>query len=120
MARDHRTLRVFELADSLVLDLYKATQAFPPEERYGLQSQIRRAAVSTATNIVEGCARRSDSEYLNFLNIATGSAAEVRYLCDLARRLGFLSPPRAEALEPQCRELVGSLIRLMDSVRPAS
>jgi four helix bundle protein len=117
MARDHRTLRVFELADSLVLDLYKATQAFPPEERYGLQSQIRRAAVSTATNIVEGCARRGDSEYLNFLNIATGSAAEVRYLCDLARRL---SPPRAEALEPQCRELVGSLIRLMDSVRPAS
>jgi four helix bundle protein len=120
MARDHRTLRVFELADSLVIDIYKATQAFPPEERYGLQSQIRRAAISTATNIVEGCARRGDREYVNFLNLAAGSAAEVRYLCDLARRLGFLARPRAEAFEPQCRELVGSLIRLMDSVRPTS
>jgi len=120
MPRDHRTLRVFELADTLVVDIYKATQTFPPEERYGLQAQIRRAAISTATNIVEGSARRGDREYLNFLNMATGSAAEVRYLCDLARRLGFLAGGRAEVFEPQCRELVGSLFRLMDSVRPAS
>ena len=120
MPRDHRTLRVFELADSLVIDIYQATKNFPPEERYGLQAQIRRAAVSTATNIVEGCARRGDREYLNFLNMATGSAAEVRYLCDLSRRLNFLAADRAESIDPRCRELVGSLFRLMESVHPES
>ena len=120
MPRDHRTLRVFELADSLVVDIYQATKNFPTEERYGLQAQIRRAAVSTATNIVEGCARRGDREYLNFLNMATGSAAEVRYLCDLSHRLGFLAPDRAAVFDPRCRELVGSLFRLMDSVHPES
>ena len=120
MSRDHRTLRVFGIADALVIAIYQATRAFPVEERYGLQAQIRRAAVSVATNIVEGCARRSEREYLNFLNIATGSAAEMRYLCDLSHRLGFLVAELANDLEPRCRELVGSLVRLMDSVNPES
>ena len=88
MSRDHRTLRVFAIADRLVIDIYQTTKQFPTAERYGLQAQIRRAAVSIATNIVEGCARRSRREYLSFLNIATGSASEVRYLCDLSYRLG--------------------------------
>ena len=118
MSRDHRTLRVFKIADRLVIDIYLGTQNFPVEERYGLQAQIRRAAVSTATNIVEGCARQSDREYCNFLNIATGSAAEVRYLCDVSHRLGFLGVERAREFEPRCRELVGSLVRLMDSLNP--
>ena len=68
------------------------------------------------TNIVEGCARRSDREYVNFLNVATGSAAEVRYLCDLSHRLAFLQPDHAKHIEPRCRELVASLVRLMASV----
>jgi four helix bundle protein len=116
MARDHRTLRVFKLADSLAIDIYQITKNFPAEERYGLQAQIRRAAVSAATNIVEGCARRSDREYVNFLNVATGSAAEVRYLSDLSCRLTFLQPKHAKDIEPRCRELVASLVRLMASV----
>jgi four helix bundle protein len=119
MPRDHRTLRVFKLADHLVMDIYQATKNFPPEERYGLQAQIRRAAVSTATNIVEGCARRGDREYVSFLNIATGSASEVRYLCDLSRRLRLLSSDQADDFEPRCRELVASLVRLMESVQSA-
>ena len=118
MSRDHRTLRVFRIADGLVIAIYQATRTFPVEERYGLQAQVRRAAVSVATNIVEGCARRSDREYLNYLNIATGSAAEMRYLCNVSHRLGFLATERADDLEPRCRELVGSLVRLMDSVNP--
>jgi four helix bundle protein len=118
MSRDHRKLRIFEMADSLVIDIYPATKDFPPEERYGLQAQIRRAAVSTATNIVEGCARRSEREYRNFLNVATGSASEVRYLIDVSQRLGFLTARRAKEFDPRCRELIGSLVRLMESLGP--
>jgi four helix bundle protein len=90
MSRDHRKLNVFTLADQLVLRVYAESAIFPPDERFGLCAQTRRAAVSVATNIVEGCARRTTREYLNFINIATGSAAETLYLLDLSTRLGFL------------------------------
>ena len=116
MPRDHRKLRVFQIADQLILDIYKATRALPVEERYGLQSQIRRAALSTATNIVEGSARRTDREYCNFLNIATGSAAETYYLLTVAARLDFIPARAVAAFEPCYRELIGSLVRLVDSI----
>jgi len=90
MARDHRKLRVFLLADALVIDIYSASRNFPAEERFGLQSQLRRAALSVALNIVEGSARRSTREYVNFLNVANGSSDEALYLLDVARRLSFI------------------------------
>ena len=80
MSRNHEKLRVFQLADTLALTVYRHTACFPATERYGLQSQLRRAAISVATNIVEGCARRSRADYARFLDIALGSATETDYL----------------------------------------
>ena len=113
MSRDHTKLRAFQLADSLVITIYKETKNFPPEERYGLQSQIRRAAVSSASNLVEGSARRGETEYLNFCNIACASAFETRYLLDLAFRLGMLSPGANQVLAPQLTHLCKSLVKLV-------
>lgn len=90
MARDHRKLRVFVRADALALRVYHATRTLPPEERDGLQSQMWRAAVSVASNIVEGCVRRSDKENGRFIDIVLGSAAETHYLLSVARRLHLL------------------------------
>ena len=74
--RDHTKLRAFELADEVVMLIYRATRAFPKDEIYGLTSQMRRAAVSVPSNIVEGCARESQAEYLRFLEMAFGSLRE--------------------------------------------
>jgi four helix bundle protein len=89
--RDHTKLRAFELTDSLALAVYKHTKNFPREEMFGLTSQLRRAAVSGASNIVEGCARNSEADYLRFLDMAHGSVREVEYQLSLAQRLGLLS-----------------------------
>ncbi|MCP4896390.1 MAG: four helix bundle protein [bacterium] len=89
--RDHRKLEIFVLSDQLVMDAYEATRAFPKEEIYGLTSQIRRAAVSVPTNIVEGCGRKTEVEFDRFLDISFGSIRELGYLIELSSRLGYLS-----------------------------
>jgi four helix bundle protein len=116
MSRDHRKLRIFVLADGLVTKIYPMTQHFPLSERFGLQIQLRRAAVSAACNIVEGCARRTTSEYLNFLNIAAGSASEARYLVDLSCRLGFSKEADSRRAIDDYTELCASLQALMNSL----
>ena len=88
--RDHTKLRAFELADEVVISAYRLTAQFPKEEMYGLVSQIRRAAVSVPSNIVEGCTRDSQQDYLRFLQIAYGSLKELHYQLNLSTRLGFL------------------------------
>jgi four helix bundle protein len=98
-----------------VIDVYQLT-GFPPEERYGLQSQLRRAAVSTATNIVEGCARKTTRDYVHFLTIALGSASESRYLLNISHRLGFVPKAAQDALTPRNSELVKSLQSMVSAL----
>jgi len=116
MSRDFRKLHVFQSADALLLRVYRISKVFPVEERYTLQAQLRRAALSAATNIVEGSARRTTREYLNFCNIASGSATEARYLADVSRRLGYLPELEAEELVTAYTELSAKLQALIASV----
>jgi len=88
--KDYRNYEVWKKSHTLALKVYKATRPFPPEERYGLTSQLRRAAVSMAANIAEGSGRGSDRELGRFLSIAIGSANEAEYYCLLAKDLGLL------------------------------
>jgi four helix bundle protein len=114
--RDHTQLRAFELADEVVMLVCRTTTGFPKEELFGLTSQIRRAAVSIPSNIVEGCARDSEAEYLRFLNIAFGSLRELHYQLCLSKRLCFLRNEDVLLLEPKVVEtekVLNGLIRAL-------
>lgn len=119
MARDHRKLRAFELADELTLSVYQHTRVFPVDERYGLTSQIRRAAVSVAANIVEGAGRDSEPDFVRFLSIALASLREVGYYIDLARRLNYLGSAEADSLMKQYNETASVLHGLIRSFKRA-
>ena len=116
MSGDLLRLQAFVLADDLVVDAYRATKAFPAEERFGLQSQIRRGAVSVAANLVEGCARRSQRDDLHFVGIAIGSASEVRYLLSLAVRLGFTEAADGEPLKIGYGRVIRALQALLTTL----
>ena len=88
--RDHNKLDVFYVADQLVLMVYAKTRNFPKDEMFCLTSQMRRSALSVPSNIVEGCARNSELDYLHFLDMAYGSARELQYQISVAERLEYL------------------------------
>jgi len=115
--RDHEKLRTFALADSLVLTIYRETTSLPKSEQFGLTSQVRRAALSIAANIVEGCARSTHAEYLRFLDIAYGSARELEYEMSVCLRLGYLTSESGENVLRQCEQVSKSLCALIRSLR---
>ncbi|MGC4119192.1 MAG: four helix bundle protein [Myxococcales bacterium] len=114
--RDPHKLEAFQLADQLAVAVYKHTKNMPSDERFGLTMQMRRAAVSVPSNIVEGCSRHTEADYLHFLNIALGSACELEYQLSLALRLSYLAEsqhaPVAELAARTAKALNG-LIRAL-------
>jgi four helix bundle protein len=112
--RDHTKLKAFQAADELAVTVYRVTKQLPREEQYGLTAQLRRAAVSVASNIVEGCARQTEKDYLRFLDIAFGSLRELSYQASLAHRLEYLDAEAFEVVDNQCTatsKLLAALIR---------
>ena len=115
--RDHRRLEAFRFAHEAAISTYRATQDFPKNEQFGLTAQMRRAAVSVPSNIVEGAARESKADYARFLDIAYGSAKELEYQVELARDLGFLKAREFAALYDACSRSARVLNGLVRSLR---
>ena len=87
----HRDLKVWQESIGLVKLIYDVMLDFPPNEQYGLSAQLRRAVVSIPSNIAEGCGRESNRELYHFLNVASGSLAEVETQCYIAYTLGYIN-----------------------------
>ena len=118
--RDHEKLRVFALADELVLSVYRETASLPRSEQFGLTTQMRRAAVSITANIVEGCARSTHQKYCRFLDIAYGSARELEYEMSVCIRLGYLSETAGPTLLRQCEHVSKSICSLLRALIKSS
>ncbi len=117
MFKSFKDLNVWKTAHQLVLSVYKKTKNFPNEEKYGLISQIRRAAASVPTNIVAGKARSSRKEYLHFLHISRGSLEEVKYLILLSHDIGYLDSESYNSFQDQLNEVGRLLNALIKSLR---
>ncbi|MFC2124062.1 four helix bundle protein [Bacteroidota bacterium] len=112
MLQSFKQLKTWRAAHNLVLSIYSNTKSFPKEEKFGLISQIRRAAVSIPANIAEGRSRYGIKEFLRFLYISRGSLEEVKYLLILSKDLGFLANDSYSQLEDQTDE-TGRLLNAM-------
>lgn len=110
-------LLAFQACDQLVVEVYTAVQSWPKYELYGLVSQVRRCAFSTAANIAEGAGKRGYGEFRRFLDISLGSLSELSYILRLAHRLEYLSSEeydRLERLLEEAGKLTFSLARSID------
>jgi four helix bundle protein len=111
--QNYRELRVWNTAVQLTLEVYRITESFPQSERFGLITQLRRAAVAVASNIAEGHARSTRGEYRNFLSIARGSAIEVEVQLFLAAQLGHVQ----SAVLSKARDHCDAISRMITNLK---
>ena len=116
MGRDYRNIKAWQLADRLVIEVYQASRDFPKSEMFGLTSQMRRAAVSVAANIVEGSARKSQNEYLHFLYIALGSLAELGYYLKLCAEIGYIDESQERSSDVLFQQTIKTLRALINFI----
>ena len=112
-----RNLKVWQYAMTLAEDLYRVTRRFPAEERFGLTSQLRRAAVSVPSNIGEGKRRKRQKALAHHLDIALGSQGELEVQLEIAKRVGFLKEAEYERLQQQTEEVGRMLNGLICSIQ---
>lgn len=116
--QDFKKLRVWQHAHQFTLALYDASSTFPRSEKYGLTSQLRRAAVSIPSNIAEGAGRGSNPDFLRFLYIAMGSASETAYQPLLAKDLDFLEEKQYQELRSDLtsiRRMLNAFIQKLET-----
>ncbi len=116
--RSYRDLKVWQKSMDLTVRTYEVTRRFPSEEKYGLVSQMRRAAASVPANIAEGRAMRSTKEFIQMLGIARGSLAELETFVTLSERLGLIRSETSESLLEDCAEInrmMNGLMRALSS-----
>lgn len=110
--KSHKDLVVWQKAVKLTLIVYQVTETFPPREMYGLSSQMRRAAVSVASNIAEGRSRRTKKDFVHFLHMAYGSASELETQLLIAKQLRFCNEKGFEETNALLSE-VSKMLRVM-------
>ena len=115
--KDYRKLIVWQKSHSNALMIYNLTKNFPKEERFGVTSQLRRAALSVPTNIAEGCGKFTQKDFANYLQIAFGSAQEAEYLAFFSSKLGYLNESDFKQANDQLNEVKAMLISLLNKVR---
>ena len=117
MARSYRDLLVWQKGKALAVRIYKATETFPVSERYGLTSQLRRAAVSVPSNIAEGQGRLTRGEFRHFLSQARGSLLELDTQLAIAADLKYITPEMLHSLAHDVYQILGLLNRPVESLR---
>ena len=117
---DFAQLKVWQMAHSTALAAYRLTARFPSEERFGLTSQIRRASVSVGANIAESCGRTHDGDQGRFLQMAKGSAKELRSHLMIARDLGFVPVDEQHSADAQLIQIERMLTALLRNTRRRS
>jgi four helix bundle protein len=115
--QNYKELKVWDRAHAFTLKIYEVTIHFPKEEIYSLTNQLRRAAYSIPSNIAEGCGKKSQLDFANFLNIALGSANEAEYFILLAKDLSYLNTENYTTLFSDINEIKAMLIGLINKVR---
>lgn len=115
--QNYKELKVWNKAHQFTLKVYVVTINFPKEELYSLTNQLRRSAYSIPSNIAEGCGRKTQLDFANFLNIALGSANEVEYFILLAKDLSYLPIEDYTSLSNEISEIKAMLISLIGRVR---
>ena len=120
MDEPHKKLKAWQLAMDIAVDIYKTSENFPSDEKFGLISQMRRSAVSVPSNVAEGAGRQTQKEFNNFLHIAQGSLSELDTQLELAKRLDYIDQTNWKALDDKLIEEDKVLTGLIKSLTPNS
>ena len=120
MLKNYKELQVWQKAYQFCLEIYKVTKTFPNKGKYGLTSQIRRAAISIPSNIAEGYGRKSSGEYIQFLYVAYGSNCELETQLLLSGDLGYIKKIDLESLLKSVGDIERMLKALIRSLREKS